>query len=150
MERFFKLGWWIVLLIFIFADAIAAGMGMGVPVFCVLLGFPTGWYLARRHLLLHPEIKDALGAVLRDSLITSGITFLFMAVLWGRTIPMLFDPASDFANFGIPMILFDARLSFIGWLVLMIFISPFLELLTTVFAAYLTVIRRLRIKSRQG
>jgi hypothetical protein len=62
-----------------------------------------------------------------------------MAVIWGMTSPMLFDPNSDFENFGHPFILYDPKLSFIGWLVLMIFISPFLQLLTTVFGAYLTL-----------
>jgi hypothetical protein len=49
---------------------------------------------------------------------------------------MLFDPLTDFADFGIPMILYDPRVSFVGWLVLMIVISPFLQLLTTVFASH--------------
>jgi hypothetical protein len=62
-----------------------------------------------------------------------------MAVLWGPVTTMLFDPAADLANFGIPMILYEPLPSFIAWLVLMIFISPFLQLLTTLFASYLTL-----------
>jgi len=146
MKKFFGLRWWVVLLIYIVLDVIAVGMGMGVPIFCILLGFPIGWYLARRHLLLNLEIKDALVKILRDSLITSGVTFVFMAVLWGRTVSMIFDPAADFINFGIPMILYDPKASFVGWLVLMIVISPSLQLLATIFAAYLTV----AIKANQG
>lgn len=144
--KFFKLKSWIAFPIFVVLDLICVGAGMGVPVFCIFLGFPIGWYLARRHLLLNLEIKDALVKILRDSLITSGVTFVFMAVLWGRTVSMLFDPAADFINFGIPMILYDPKLSFVGWLVLMIVISPFLQLLATIFAAYLTV----AIKANQG
>ena len=51
----------------------------------------------------------------------------------GRMIPMLFDPSSDFENFRHPFILYDPKISFIGWLILMIIISPFLQLLATVY-----------------
>jgi len=64
---------------------------------------------------------------------------MLMLGIWGRTIPMLFEPHSDFANFGHPMILFDPRLSFIGWLVLMIIISPFLQLMTSIFSAFIAL-----------
>ena len=37
---------------------------------------------------------------------------------------------------GIPLILYDPRWSFIGWMVLMIIISPFLQLLTIIFASF--------------
>ncbi len=57
---------------------------------------------------------------------------------------MLFDPGTDYVNFGIPMILYDPKLSFVGWLILMIVLSPFLQLLTTIFAAYLTLLVWLR------
>ena len=53
---------------------------------------------------------------------------------------MLFDPRADLANFGIPLILFDPQASFIGWLVLMIAISPFLQLLATLFGSHLTLL----------
>ena len=54
---------------------------------------------------------------------------------------MLFDPMSDFQNFGHPFILYDPKISFIGWSILMIFISPFLQMLTTIFASFITLIR---------
>jgi hypothetical protein len=75
---------------------------------------------------------------------TSAVTFALMAIIWGSVTPMLFDPAADFANFGIPLILYDPKVSFIGWLILMIFISPFLQLLTTLFSSYLTLLVWLR------
>jgi hypothetical protein len=62
-----------------------------------------------------------------------------MVVIWGRTVLMLFDPAADFNNFGHPFILYDPKTSFIGWLILMILISPFLQLLTTIFASFVTL-----------
>jgi hypothetical protein len=38
------------------------------------------------------------------------------------------------------MILYEPRASFIGWLVLMILISPVLQMLTTLFGSYLTLL----------
>jgi len=70
---------------------------------------------------------------------TSGFTFLLMIVIWARIIPMLFDPAADIQNFGHPFILYDPKLSLVAWLVLMILISPFLQLLTTIFASFITL-----------
>jgi hypothetical protein len=67
-----------------------------------------------------------------------------MAALWGPTAKLLFDPQADLVNFGIPLILYDPRASFVGWLVLMIAISPFLQLLTTLFGAHLTLLLQLR------
>jgi hypothetical protein len=62
-----------------------------------------------------------------------------MAAIWGRTSILLLSENTDFADFGHPMILYDPKISFIGWLVLMIVISPLLQLLTSVFSSYLTV-----------
>lgn len=45
------------------------------------------------------------------------------------------------------MILYEPQISFIGWLGLMIVVSPFLQLLLTVFGAYLTVLWWLRTGS---
>ncbi len=57
---------------------------------------------------------------------------------------MLFDPSADLANFGIPLILFDPTASFVGWLALMIVISPFLQFLMTLFGAHSTWLWELR------
>jgi len=38
------------------------------------------------------------------------------------------------------MILYEPKASFIAWLVLMIFISPFLQLLATVFGGYMALV----------
>lgn len=141
---FFTIKWWLALIIYIVLDIIATGAGMGVPIFCILLGFPTGWYLVRKFFATQAELKETLKKVLTGSLIISGITFIFMAILWGRMVPMFFNPEFDYVNFGIPVILYDPKASFIGWLVLMIFISPFLQLLASVFAAFLTIARRLK------
>ncbi|MDH4222867.1 MAG: hypothetical protein OEV55_04925 [candidate division Zixibacteria bacterium] len=148
MDKIFKLNLKIAFLIYVFLDLICVGMGMGVPVFCILFGFVVGWYIARRVTPLKEIPRDILRKVLDYAITTSLFTFIVMAVLWGPTIKLLFTPAYDFKNFGIPLILYNPRMSFIGWLVLMVFISPFLQLLTTIFAAYLTLIKVLTIKKQ--
>jgi hypothetical protein len=60
-----------------------------------------------------------------------GSTLVVMVAIWGRSVAMFFDPASDFENFGIPLILYSPKASFIGWLALMMLISPLLQVLTT-------------------
>jgi hypothetical protein len=115
-------------------------MGMGVPFFCIMFGFVVGWYITKRATMLTVSLKEVFRKVLAQALITSLFTFAVMGIIWGPTIRMLFDPAADFKNFGIPLILYDPKISFVGWLVLMIFVSPFLQLLTTIFTSYLTLL----------
>jgi hypothetical protein len=140
MNRLFRLkrGWaWSAYLV---VDIICVGMGMGVPIFCILLGFAVGWFIARMVTARHEAMREILGRILRYAVVSSACSGGLMVVIWGRCVPMLFDPASDLANFGIPLILYDPTASFIGWLVLMMVISPFLQLLTTLFAAYVTLL----------
>lgn len=144
MNRIFTLNKKVAFAIYIVADVVCVGMGMGVPIFCIGFGFFVGWYIAARATRSRLGLKDVFRGVLVDAVATSTVTLVLMAVLWGRTIPMLFDPSSDLANFGIPLILYDPKLSFVGWLILMIIISPFLQLLTTVFTSYLTLLVRLK------
>jgi O-antigen/teichoic acid export membrane protein len=99
----------------------------------------VGWYGVRRAQTLCRERKKELLVIFRYSLICAGITLIIMLAIWGTTFPMLFNPAADFENFGHPMILFDPRISFIGWLVLMIIISPLLQLMTSIFSAFITL-----------
>jgi len=144
MNKIFKINIKIVLVIFIVLDLFCIAMGMGVPIFCILFGFPMGWYIAKR-ITINPENMNIIfRKIFVYAIITSFFTFFIMSIIWGNTISMLFmlfNPSADFKNFGIPLILYDPKLSFIGWLILMIFISPFLQLLTTIFAAYLTLLR---------
>jgi hypothetical protein len=141
MEKLIKLDAKIIIILYILIDIICAGAGMGVPVFCILLGFPLGQYIAKRICISTEYSYLMFYEILKLSFLASVFTFLQMIVIWGRTIPMLFDPKSDFQNFGHPFILYDPRISFIGWLILMIFISPFLQLLTTIFASFITLIK---------
>ena len=134
-------------LIYALLDTIYVGLGMGVPFFTILFGFVVGWTIALRIGPEEQDIRVTLRKVLRCAALTSGFTLLLMAILWGRTIALLFDPAADLANFGIPMILYEPRASFIGWIVLMIFISPFLQFLMTVLGSVVTLSRRSREKA---
>jgi hypothetical protein len=126
--------------IFVFLDVLCVGMGMGVPIFCIGLGFPVGWYIAARAARLTSNLSEVLKRTVVQATVTSAVTLAMMALIWGAVAPMLFDPAADFVNFGIPMILYDPKVSFVGWLVVMIFISPFLQLLTTTFSSHLTLL----------
>jgi hypothetical protein len=130
-----------VVILYLLIDIICLGAGMGVPIFCILLGFLSGWYITQRVSVSTEPLYQKYYQIFKYSLMTVIFTFILMLVVWGRTIPMLFDPSTDFQNFGHPNILYDPKMSFIGWSILMILISPFLQLLTTIFAAFITLIR---------
>jgi hypothetical protein len=134
--------------IFVVVDLVCVGMGMGVPIFCILFGFFVGWYIAKRAAIATANVKDAFSKALVQAIVTSAFTFVAMSAIWGSTIVMLFDPNADFQNFGHPFILYDPKISFIGWLILMILISPFLQLLTTIFGSYLTLLGWLKGNNR--
>ena len=146
MNRLYTLKWGWVLALYCFLDLFCAGMGMGVPIFNILFGFVAGWYVARRIVARRTfpastALQDILKRVLIYAMIASAFTFLVMAVIWGPMVPMLFDPSINLENTGIPLILYEPRASFIGWLVLMIAISPFLQFLMTLLGAHLTLLR---------
>ncbi len=116
-------------------------MGMGVPFFCILLGLPLGWYIVKRLTAEQADMRDILRKALLYAAIAAAITSLGMIIIWGPlTVASLSDPATDFAETGVPMILYEPKASFIGWIVLMIAISPGLQLLTTLFASHLTLL----------
>ncbi|UCD06171.1 MAG: hypothetical protein JSV98_02790 [candidate division WOR-3 bacterium] len=130
-------------LIYAVVDIICIGLGMGVPVLCIFLGFVVGWFvvgqLSKEAMALHRLFHKTL----KYSLLSVTFTFAIMLVIWGRMFLLVFDPNVDYANLGIPLILYDPKLSLMGWLILMIFVSPALQLLTTIFAAYITIQRKI-------
>jgi len=150
MDRILRLNTRTAFAIFVIVDLVCIGMGMGVPFFCILFGFFVGWYIAKRATMATTNVKAILWKVLVQAIVTAAFTFVVMSAIWGRTIPMIFDPSADFQNFGHPFILYDPKISFIGWLVLMMAISPFLQLLTTIFGAYLTLLHWVRSRSNDG
>jgi hypothetical protein len=139
MSKLFSLNTKVVIVVFIFLDLFCIGLGMGVPFFPIFLGFFIGWYGTKRTLITQPSIKKGMTGILKISSLTTFFTFLVMCCIWGPIFPKIFDPSYDFNNFGIPFILYDAKASFIGWIILMIVISPFLQLLTTIFSSFITL-----------
>ena len=150
MDRILRLNTKTAFAIFVIVDLVCVGMGMGVPLACILFGFFVGWYIAKRATVATTNVEDILWKVLVQAIATSAFTFVVMSAIWGRTIPMIFNPSADFQNFGHPFILYDPKISFIGWLVLMMAISPFLQLLTTIFGSYLTLLHWVRSRSNDG
>ena len=141
MKKLLSLNKKTVVILYLLIDIICMGMGMGVPIFCILFGFPLGWYITQRVSVSTEQLYQKYYKIFRLSLLATILTFVLMLVVWGWTIPKFFDPSFDFQNFGLPNILYDPKISFIGWQILMIIISPFLQLLTTVFVAFLTLFR---------
>lgn len=127
-------------LILIILDIVCMGMGMGVPIFNIVFGFLVGWYLVRRLSLTIKEMKDILQQLMKGAFIITCVTFVGMVLIWGWSIILLQGSDAEISDFGIPMILYLPRSSLIGWLILMILISPFLQLLTTIFAGNLTLL----------
>ena len=91
-----KIGWALAILAFL--DLVCMGLGMGVPIFCILFGLPVGWYIARRITTCPFDARRMLSKTLQGAALTSAFTFVGMALLWGRCIVMLFDPTADVAN----------------------------------------------------
>jgi hypothetical protein len=142
MNRLYNIRLRTALLIYLSLDVLCVGAGMGVPIFCIALGFLVGWYIGNRVSIGSADLRSVLRKTFTYAIITASVTFVGMCLIWGRCVVMLFDPATDFVNFGIPMILYQPKASFIGWLVLMIFISPFLQFLMTLFGAQAAMLRR--------
>jgi hypothetical protein len=141
MKNYLKINPKTAFIIYIILDTVLVGMGMGVPFFCILFGFPMGWYLVKRIYLTKRNLNKILKPILKYAALTSSFTLILMIIVWGPVTTLLLNPAADIANFGIPMILFDPKISFIGWIILMIFVSPFLQLLVTIFAANIAIIK---------
>ncbi|MBU0491551.1 MAG: hypothetical protein KKA73_03850 [Chloroflexi bacterium] len=140
MNRIWRLNPIVTFAAFVLLDVFCVGAGMGVPFFCILLGFPVGWFGARRAIALAGDVHGVLGKALAYAVVTSAVTFAFMALIWGTFGTALLDPTTDYVNLGTPLILYEPQVSFIGWLGLMIVVSPFLQLLLAVFGSYLTVL----------
>jgi len=136
--------WLGALIAYVLLDGLMVAAGMGVPAFCILAGFGVGWFGARRAEFFLREVGAAMRRVVRYALVTSGVTLGLMSAVWWPFIPPLFDPVIDCGSMGVPLILYDPRLSLIGWLVGMLIITPLLQFLVTLAGAYLTFAVRLR------
>jgi hypothetical protein len=135
-----------IFLVYTLLDIFCIGMGMGVPIFCILFGAVAGYFFTRILILRYSTPQQVLSMSLRYDLIAAAITLVGMLIIWSPMLPMLFDPSRDLANSGIPMILYEPRASFIGWMVLMILISPALQFLTALFGSNLAQLRWLKTR----
>jgi hypothetical protein len=141
MKELIKLNAKVVIIMYILIDIICAGAGMGVPIFCILLGFPLGWYITKRVSASTEQLYQKYHKIFKFSLFAVIFTFIIMLIVWGSAILIHIHSPSDIQNFGHPYFLYDPKTSFIGWIILMIIISPFLQLIVTIFAAFITLIR---------
>jgi hypothetical protein len=123
------------LLLYLALDTLCIGAGMGVPIFAILIGFAAGWFLPGALRSPSPSSSPSRKEILRAAFLLGGFTFALMLIIWGPTIPRLWGPRAELVNFGIPLILYEPTASFIGWEVLMIAVSPFLQVLAVVFGA---------------
>ena len=128
-------------MLYVALDVVCIGVGMGVPILSILLGVLVGWRVVRVLGLAVCPMGEALGKVLLWAGVTAGLTLIIMGVIWGGCLPMLFDPSVDVADFGMPLILFEPRASFLGWLGLMIVVSPVLQFLMTLLGAHVALLR---------
>ena len=128
------------IILYVFLDVISIAMGMGVPFFTILLGFLVGLFIPT-NLIDSPVLsKNLLRSILKASFFISSISFVLLAILWLPSLSWLFDSTRNLANFGIPMILYTPLASFIGWIVLMVVISPFLQYLLAVFGSIARIV----------
>ncbi len=133
---------------YVVMDLLLAGLGMGTPVFCIVFGFGVGWFGARRAEYFVPTVRGAMMRALRYAFLTSAVTMVLMAAVWARLVPILLNPRVNPGSLGLPLNLYDTRWSLVGWLVLMAFTGPAVQVLMTVFGAYLTFL--VRAGSRSG
>ncbi len=129
MDKFYQMDWKITAGIYGLLAIIATGMGMGVPIFTILLGFPAGWWIAAYCVRKYPKIESSIQRVLLFSAFTAAFTLFMMLVIWAPLLSKLWEADVKYEEIGIPLILYDPFWSFIGWEMLMIFISPFLQFL---------------------
>jgi len=135
-----RVGW--ALVVFAFLDLACVALGLGVPIFCILLGVPVGWYVVETAAARRLTESDTRSEVLLGGVVTAVFTSVMMALVWGPSAALLVDGRMDLAGLGVPLLFIDPRVSLVGWLALMIVVSPVLQLLMTLFGAHLTILAR--------
>lgn len=125
-------------------DLLLAGLGFGTPVFCIVFGFGVGWFAALRAEFFVPDLRGAMMRALRYAFLTSGVTMVLMATIWGKHVPHVLNPRVNPGAMGLPLNLYDSRLSLVGWLMLMVITGPAVQVLMTALGSYITFLVRLR------
>ncbi len=132
------------IVLYVILDTLCVAAGRGVPVLCILFGFVMGWYLAIRLVPDPTRLNDGLPRILGWAALSALVTFLEMVVIWGPAAARLFGRRFTFAHLGHPFLPYRPRASLVSWILLMVLVSPVLQLLATVFAGDLTNVVRLR------
>ena len=141
MKKILELKTSTALILFIIGDIICVGAGMGVPIFCIIFGSFIGFYTAKKAVALENNLNAIMKLNLKYSIVTAFVTLVLMSMIWIPCIRFLFESSYDYVNFGMPLILYGAKSSFIGWIVLMVLISPFLQFLGTITVSYIVLMR---------
>lgn len=131
-------------------DLVLTAAGMGVPIFSIMLGFIVGLLVVRRVRRRGGTPEEIAAQAWLYGLILSAFTFAMMIAVWLRLGLVLLEPNADLAGTGIPQILFSPGASLIGWLVLMIVISPFLQLMSVGFSVFVADVLEARNRTRPG
>jgi hypothetical protein len=121
-------------------DLLLAGLGLGTPVFCIVFGFGVGWFGAMRAWFFFADMRRAMTRALRYAFLTSAVTMVLMAAIWARLVPIVLNERVNPGAMGLPLNLYDTRWSLVGWLLLMVFTGPAVQVLMTVFGSYVTFV----------
>jgi len=126
----------------ILINGVLVGAGMGVPIFCILMGAPYGFLVVSK--IFKKELKTDrhhhfYSGILKASAVLALSTFVFMLIIWLPWVLRSFNPGFDYKNAGMPLLLYTLKASFWGWMTLMIVISPALQFMTSVSAAVAAV-----------
>jgi len=131
-------------LISILINGFLVGAGMGVPIFCILMGVPYGFLVVNKIFKKESQTHrhyHFYSGIIKASAILALSTFVFMIIIWIPWVIKSFAPGFDYKTTGMPLILYTLKASFWGWMTLMIIISPLLQFMTSistgVAAAYL-------------
>jgi len=129
-------------LISILINGFLVGAGMGVPIFCILMGIPYGVLVVTKMLKkeLHSNKHHHFySGIIKASAVLALSTFIFMLIIWLPWILKSFTPGFDYKTTGMPLILYTLKASFWGWVTLMIVISPILQFMASISAAVAAV-----------
>ena len=122
------------------ADIISTFLGMGVPIVNILIGVPLGWFYVNKS---KGDIRRRLKGLVNIALLASFITFLIMCVIWIPQLRILWVEGYDLKEFGHPLWLYDPFISFIGFIILMVIVSPVLQFLCVIGGGVLKLVRSL-------
>lgn len=129
-------------------DVFSIGLGMGVPVLAIPFGLGVGWWFVGRPVPAS-VVEDDPVRIRTRGLVTAAaalaaVSLVVLLVVWGMSIGIAFDPDMTASEWGIPLILYTSQASKIGWLLLMLVVSPALQFMAVVTGGVLRLAHRPR------